>query len=144
MKSWPALVPEILPTGGAGGRGGRGGRGSAAALRHMTPEERQAFTEKQRNFWLDEGVLVTVTANGRGESGTVFASNGSPTHRRSDQEYAVGRDHGGELQPHRAPGGARRSGEGVLRHQDEVRYLATPIHSTWSRRFPARPSRTSS
>ena len=43
----------------------------------MTPEERQAFTEKQRNFFNDEGVLLTVTASGRGESGTVFASNGS-------------------------------------------------------------------
>ena len=44
----------------------------------MTPEERQAFTEKQRTFWQDEGVLLTISANARGESGTVFASNGSP------------------------------------------------------------------
>ena len=44
----------------------------------MTPEERQAFTEKQRTFWQDEGVLATITASARGESGTVFASNGSP------------------------------------------------------------------
>ncbi len=71
------LVPEIFPTGA--GRGGRGGRaGQLAALAAMTPEERQAFTERQRNFWKDEGVLVTVTASARGESGTVFASNGSP------------------------------------------------------------------
>ena len=72
-----AMVPEILPEGGAGG--GRGGRGGAnAALLAMTPEERQAFTEKQRNFFAEEGVLLTVTANSRGQSGTVFASNGSP------------------------------------------------------------------
>ena len=72
------LVPQIFPTGG-GGRGGRGGRaGQAAALAAMTPEERQAFTERQRNFFKDEGVLLTVTATARGESGTVFASNGSP------------------------------------------------------------------
>jgi hypothetical protein len=71
-----ALVPEVLPEGG--GRGGRGGRaGQFAALANMTPEERQAFTERQRNFFRDEGVLLTVTASGRGESGTVFASNGS-------------------------------------------------------------------
>ncbi len=44
----------------------------------MTPEERQAFQEKQRSFFADEGVLLTVTATARGESGTVFASNGSP------------------------------------------------------------------
>ena len=43
----------------------------------MTPEERRAFAEKQRNFFADEGVLLTITASGRGESGTVFASNGS-------------------------------------------------------------------
>ncbi|HUK18227.1 MAG TPA: M20/M25/M40 family metallo-hydrolase [Bryobacteraceae bacterium] len=73
-----AMIPDILPTGGArGGRGGRGGQ-PFAALMNMTPEERQAFTEKQRTFWKDEGVLLTITANGRGESGTVFASNGAP------------------------------------------------------------------
>jgi carboxypeptidase Q len=72
-----AMVPEILPEGGAGGRGGGRG-GPAAAFLNMTPEERQAFTEKQRTFFADEGVLLTVTANSRGQSGTVFASNGSP------------------------------------------------------------------
>ncbi len=73
-----ALVPEILPVGGAAaGRGGRGGRGPGATAT-MTPEERQAFTEKQRTFWQDEGVLATVTASARGEGGTVFASNGAP------------------------------------------------------------------
>ena len=72
------LVPELLPTGG-GGRGGRGGRGGQAnALATMTQEERQAFMERQRTFFSDEGVLLTVTASVRGESGTVFASNGSP------------------------------------------------------------------
>jgi Zn-dependent M28 family amino/carboxypeptidase len=43
----------------------------------MTPEERQAFVEKQRTFYKDEGALMLVTASARGESGTVFASNGS-------------------------------------------------------------------
>jgi len=70
------LIPEVLPTGGRGGRGGRGGQ--PAALANMTPEERQAFQEKQRTFFVDEGVLATVTARAGGESGTVFASNGSP------------------------------------------------------------------
>jgi carboxypeptidase Q len=69
------MVPEVLPEGGAG-RGGRGGQN--AALAAMTPEERQAFTEKQRTFFVEEGALMTVTANSRGQSGTVFASNGSP------------------------------------------------------------------
>ncbi len=74
-----SLIPEVLPTGGAAaGRGGRGGRGGQGAAATMTPEERQAFMEKQRTFWQDEGVLATVTASARGESGTVFASNGAP------------------------------------------------------------------
>ncbi|SPE42630.1 Peptidase M28 [Candidatus Sulfopaludibacter sp. SbA3] len=73
------MVPDIIPAGGAAGRGGRGGRGGQPnPLAAMTPEERQAFTEKQRTFFQDEGVLLTVTANARGESGTVFASNGAP------------------------------------------------------------------
>jgi Zn-dependent M28 family amino/carboxypeptidase len=71
-----ALVPEVLPTGNGAGRGGRGG--PFAALANMTPEERQAFLEKQRTFFADEGALATITASARGESGTVFASNGSP------------------------------------------------------------------
>ncbi|HEV8145701.1 MAG TPA: M28 family peptidase [Bryobacteraceae bacterium] len=77
-----ALTPEILstPGGGRGGRGGPGGPNSAAqaAFANMTPEERQAFQEKQRKFFADEGVLLTVTASSRGQSGTVFTSNGSP------------------------------------------------------------------
>ncbi len=44
----------------------------------MTQEERQAFQDKQRTFFSDEGALLTVTASSRGQSGTVFASNGSP------------------------------------------------------------------
>jgi carboxypeptidase Q len=70
------IVPEIIPGGAAAGRGGRGG--PFAALANMTPEERQAFQEKQANYWKDEGVLATITASARGESGTVFASNGAP------------------------------------------------------------------
>jgi hypothetical protein len=69
------LVPDIIP-GGAAGRGGRGGLPSAMA--NLTPEERQAFQEKQANYWRDEGALGTITASARGESGIVFASNGSP------------------------------------------------------------------
>jgi hypothetical protein len=68
-----ALVPDVLPTGGRGGRGGRGG-----PLATMTREERQVFQEKQRSFFADEGALLVISASARGESGTVFASNGSP------------------------------------------------------------------
>jgi carboxypeptidase Q len=70
------LEPEVFPAAGGGGRGGRGGQN--AALAAMTPEERTAFMEKQRTFFTDEGVLLTLTASARGQSGTVFASNGSP------------------------------------------------------------------
>ncbi len=69
------LVPEVFPVPG-GGRGGFPGQN--AALAAMTPEERTAFLEKQNKFWAEEGVLMTITANSRGQSGTVFASNGSP------------------------------------------------------------------
>jgi hypothetical protein len=75
-----ALVPEILtaPGGGRGGRGGPGGPGGGNnPLANMTPEERQAFQERQRKFFSEEGVLATITASARGQSGTVFASNGS-------------------------------------------------------------------
>ncbi len=73
-----ALTPEVLftPGGGRGGRGGPGGQPNPLA--NMTPEERTAFQEKQRKFFAEEGALLTVTASGRGQSGTVFASNGSP------------------------------------------------------------------
>jgi len=69
------LVPDIIPGGGAG-RGGRGG--FPAAIANMTPEERQAFQEKQANYWKEEGALGTITASARGENGIVFASNGGP------------------------------------------------------------------
>jgi carboxypeptidase Q len=64
------LVPEVLPTGGgrAGGRGGRGGFPNA----NMTPEELQALQAKLRTFMKDEGVLLTLQASARGESGTLF------------------------------------------------------------------------
>ena len=68
-----ALIPEQFPTGGAAGRGGRGGNGPA-----LTQEQQQAFTERMRTYYLDEGVLLTITASARGESGVVFASNGAP------------------------------------------------------------------
>lgn len=70
------LEPEEFPVPGAGGRGGRGGPPNAFAT--MTPEERQAFPEKLNKFLTDEGVLMTITGSARGQSGTVFASNGSP------------------------------------------------------------------
>jgi carboxypeptidase Q len=66
------LIPEVFPAGG--GRGGRGGNQGAAA---MTPQEQQAFQRRQTTFWQDEGVAATITASARGQSGVVFASNGS-------------------------------------------------------------------
>ena len=68
------LVPEVVPTGGRGGAGGRGGN---AALLNMTPEERTAYQEKLRNFWKDEGALLTIQASARGQSGTLFGG-GAP------------------------------------------------------------------
>ncbi|MDE3196781.1 MAG: M20/M25/M40 family metallo-hydrolase [Acidobacteriota bacterium] len=63
------LATELIPIPGRGGRGG--------ALANMTPEERQAFQTKQRTFWKDEGVLLTMTATARGQSGTLFGG-GAP------------------------------------------------------------------
>jgi len=63
------LIPEILPTGGRGG-----GRGAP----NLTPQEQQAFQRRQTTFWQDEGVLATITASARGQTGMVFANNGSP------------------------------------------------------------------
>ena len=75
------MESDVIP--GAGGRGGRGGRGGAGALAAMTPEERTAFQTRQRTFWKDEGVLLTITANARGQSGTLFGGGaprqGDPT-----------------------------------------------------------------
>ena len=68
------LTSELIPVPGAG-RGGRGG--AFAALANMTPEERQAFQTKQRSFWKDEGVVLTITATARGQSGTLFGG-GAP------------------------------------------------------------------
>jgi hypothetical protein len=77
------MESDVIPVPNAGGRGGRGGRGGAAALAAMTPEERTAFQTRQRTFWKDEGVLLTLTANARGQSGTLFGGGaprqGDPT-----------------------------------------------------------------
>ena len=72
------LVPEIIPT---GGRGGRGGRGGAAGQPQMTMEERQAFQGRMRTFMKDEGVLLTLTATARGESGTLFGGGAQTSTR---------------------------------------------------------------
>ncbi len=59
------LVPELIPAGGAAdAEDAAEARRTAAALAAMTPEERQAFQDKLRNFFKDEGVLLTITANG--------------------------------------------------------------------------------
>ncbi len=70
------LVPEVFPAGrgGGGGGGAAGGRGGNA---NLTPQEQQAFMRRQMTFWQDEGVLATITTSARGQSGIVFASNGS-------------------------------------------------------------------
>jgi carboxypeptidase Q len=72
------LIPEVLPT-----PGGRGGGRGGPALANMTPEERTAFQEKQRSFFKDEGAVMTVQADPRGQSGTLFgggaARQGDPT-----------------------------------------------------------------
>ena len=78
------LVPEVIPVPGAGRGGAGGGRGGAfAALANMTPEERTAYQEKLRNFFRDEGALMTISATARGQSGTLFgggaARQGDPT-----------------------------------------------------------------
>ena len=67
------LTSELIPV--PGGRGGRVGPGNPLA--NMTQEERQAFQEKQRRFFKDEGALMTVTADARGQSGTLFGG-GAP------------------------------------------------------------------
>jgi hypothetical protein len=59
------LVPQIIPTGG-----GRGG--FAANQPQTTMEERQALQNRLRTYMKDEGVLLTLTATARGESGTLF------------------------------------------------------------------------
>jgi hypothetical protein len=74
------LVPEIIPT-GAGGRGGRGGRGALAGQPQMTMEERQAFQGRMRTYMKDEGVLLTLTATAKGESGTLFGGGAQTSTR---------------------------------------------------------------
>jgi Zn-dependent M28 family amino/carboxypeptidase len=70
-----ALVPDIIP--GDLGRGGRGGNAVVNPLANMTPEQRQAFQDKLRNFMKDEGVVATLSASARGESGTLFGGGAS-------------------------------------------------------------------
>jgi Zn-dependent M28 family amino/carboxypeptidase len=49
----------------------------------MTTEERRAYQERLRNFFRDEGALLTISATARGQSGTLFgggaARQGDPT-----------------------------------------------------------------
>ena len=75
------LVPEIIPTGG--GRGGRGGRGGPGQPQ-MTVQERQAFQGRLRTYLKDEGVLLTLTATARGESGTLFGGGAQTSTRNPD------------------------------------------------------------
>jgi hypothetical protein len=67
------LATELIPTGaGRGGRAGAfGGRGN------MTMEEFRAFQEKMRTYFKDEKVAGTITANDRGQSGTLFGGGAS-------------------------------------------------------------------
>ena len=71
------LTTELIPVPGAGGRGGAGRGGAMASPMNMTPEERTAYQTRQRTFWKDEGVLLTLTATARGQSGTLFGG-GAP------------------------------------------------------------------
>ena len=74
------LVLEIIPTGG--GRGGRGGRGGAIAGQPQTTmQERQAFQARMGGYMKDEGVLLTLTATARGESGTLFGGGAQTSTR---------------------------------------------------------------
>jgi carboxypeptidase Q len=76
------LMPDVIP-GAGGGRGGAAANPAFAALMAMTPEERTAYQEKQRNFFREEGALMTIQASSRGQSGTLFgggaARHGDPT-----------------------------------------------------------------
>jgi carboxypeptidase Q len=64
------IATELIPTSNPAGRGGRGGRGGNLAA--MTPEERQALQQKLRTYFKDEGVVLTLQTEVRGESGTLF------------------------------------------------------------------------
>jgi hypothetical protein len=74
------LVPEIIPTGG--GRGGRGG--PMANQPQMTMAERQAFQGTLRTYMKDEGVILTLSAMARGESGTLFGGGAQISTRNPD------------------------------------------------------------
>jgi len=76
------LATELIPSGagGRGGRGGPGGRGGADQPQ-MTPEERQALQAKLRAYWKEEGVLLTLQASARGESGTLFGGGAQTSTR---------------------------------------------------------------
>jgi hypothetical protein len=66
-----ALSMEQFPIGG--GRGGRGGRGGLnSPLANMTPEQRQAYTTRLRNFWKEEKPAVVVQISGAHDSGTIL------------------------------------------------------------------------
>ncbi len=83
------LATELIPAANVGGRGGRGGaaagsrggRGGAAGA-PQSPEDFQALQTRLRNFWKDEGVLLTVSASARGQSGTLF---GGGAQNRTDK-----------------------------------------------------------
>jgi carboxypeptidase Q len=72
------LATELIPA--AGGRGGRGGRGPLPG--NMTFEEMRAFRQKLASYWKEEKALVTLQANARGESGTLFG--GGAQNRKED------------------------------------------------------------
>ncbi len=90
MPNWPTSVPDHSPTGAVPGAVDAAG---APAPRSplLTPEERQAFPNSIRTFWKDEGVLATVTANARGESGTLFggAAPRTATPRRTFPHVSI-------------------------------------------------------
>src|ERR1039457_7051776 len=47
----------------------------------MTQEEQRAFTARRGTFWKDEGVLVTLQASARGESGTLVGGGAQTSPR---------------------------------------------------------------
>ena len=68
------MATELIPNTAGGGRGGRGGPGGrfGGAMANMTPEQMREFQQKMRSFWKDEKAALTLTANARGQSGTLF------------------------------------------------------------------------
>jgi hypothetical protein len=80
------MATELIPN-TAGGRGGRGGPGGrfGGAMANMTIEQMREFQQKLSTFWKDEGALVTVNANARGQSGTLFGGGAS---RRMEKNIA--------------------------------------------------------